>query len=105
MKDRDKIANMLQNQIMELVKFLREDLGYDFKLTHNGIASRIEKSDTFEALSDDGWEVSEKQQLAWDLQNAMEDQLAQEIEVFEKSSCKDDYIYKLDNPETKETEK
>jgi hypothetical protein len=56
MKDRDKIANMLQNQIMELVKFLREKLGYDFKLTHNGIASEIRKSDTFEAPSDDGWE-------------------------------------------------
>jgi len=56
MKDRDKIANMLQNQIMELVKFLREELGYDFKLTHNGIASEIRKSDTFEAPSDDGWE-------------------------------------------------
>jgi hypothetical protein len=45
MKDRDKIANMLQNQIMELVKFLREELGYDFKLTHNGIASEIRKSE------------------------------------------------------------
>ena len=25
--------------------------------------------------------------------------------ALEKSSCKDDYIYKLDNPEKKETEK
>ena len=57
MKDRDKIANMLQNHIMELVKFLREKLGYDFKLTHNGIASEIRKSDTFKVLSDDGWRI------------------------------------------------
>ena len=42
MKDRDKIANMLQNQIMELVKSLN-DIGYNFKLTHNGIASEIRK--------------------------------------------------------------
>jgi len=83
MKDRDKIANMLQNQIMELVKSLN-DIGYNFKLTHNGIASEIRKSDTFEAPSDDGWEVSENQQLYWDLQNAMEDQFAQETKETEK---------------------
>ena len=46
----------IQGYIMTLVKFLREYLGYDFKLTHNGIASEIRKSDTFEAPSDDGWE-------------------------------------------------
>ena len=55
-KDREKLARDIQGYIMTLVKFLREDLGYDFKLTHNGIASTIRKSDTFEAPSDDGWE-------------------------------------------------
>ena len=56
MKDREKLAKDIQGYIMTLVKFLREDLGYDFKLIHNGIASEIRKSDTFEAPSDDGWE-------------------------------------------------
>lgn len=55
-KEKEKLALDIQGYIMTLVKFLREYLGYDFKLTHNGIASEIRKSDTFEAPSDDGWE-------------------------------------------------
>ena len=55
-KEKEKLALDIQGYIMTLVKFLREELGYDFKLTHNGIASEIRKSDTFEAPSDDGWE-------------------------------------------------
>ncbi len=52
-KEKQELAKDIQGYIMTLVKFLREDLGYDFKLTHNGIASEIRKSDTFEAPSDD----------------------------------------------------
>ena len=55
-KEKEQLARDIQGYIMTLVKLLREDLGYDFKLTHNGIASEIRKSDTFEAPSDDGWE-------------------------------------------------
>jgi len=55
-REKEELANDIQGYIMSLVKFLREDLGYDFKLTHNGIASEIRKSDTFEGPSDDGWE-------------------------------------------------
>ena len=31
-KDREKLARDIQSYIMTLVKFLREDLGYDFNI-------------------------------------------------------------------------
>ena len=43
MKEKEKLAKDIQGQIMTLVKFLREKLGYEFRLTHNGIASTIRK--------------------------------------------------------------
>ena len=44
-QDREELARDIQGYIMTLVKFLREDLGYEFKLTHNGIASTIRKKE------------------------------------------------------------
>ena len=98
MKDRDKIANMLQNQIMELVKSLN-DIGYNFKLTHNGVASEIRQKPIYK----DEEKLASQLDAIYKIDkinDALEEKLA-----FEKSSCKDDYIYKLDNPEKKETEK
>ena len=61
-KHKEELAKDIQGYIMTLVKFLREDLGYDFKLTHNGIASEIRKSETFEAPSDDGYEQEAREE-------------------------------------------
>ena len=44
-KEKEQLARDIQGYIMTLVKFLREDLGYEFKLTHNGIASTIRKKE------------------------------------------------------------
>ena len=66
-----------KNDDIALYPFLMNsvnDLGYDFKLTHDGISCETRKRDDSE--------ISKIEKLA-----------------LEKSSCKDDYIYKLDNPE------
>jgi len=42
MKDIDRVANKIQVRIIELIKVLN-DLGYDFKLTHDGISCETRK--------------------------------------------------------------
>lgn len=64
MKVRDKIANMLQKNIMDNIHIL-DMLGYKFEMTHGTIASEIRRKDDNKRIGvvDKTWSIKQEGKL------------------------------------------